>query len=149
MAKIAFGLVRVLEDPGAKQRGRVDNLSRGAKTALEGAGIRECFPQVGEFSGQTLDGRYLCADPRSQGEARHDGRSVDQYRAGAALTASARFLCTGQPEILSEDLQECRIGCGTDLLCLAIYRQPSHGDRGRCGRGSRWSKRRRHSAARS
>ena len=60
---------------------------------------------------------------RGQGQAREHGLAVHEDRAGPALAELAPVLGAGEPEVLTEDLEQGLVDGDEDLVGLAVDRQ--------------------------
>src|SRR6476620_8008711 len=93
----------------SQQRDRRANLAGGAIPALQSIMAHECglhWVKIAAFF-QALDGRYLVARMHhGERQAAVDALSIDDHRAGAALPLVATLLRTGQPEMLTQRIEQ-------------------------------------------
>src|SRR3982074_848703 len=93
----------------SQQRDRRANLTGGAIPTLQSIMANKCglhWVQIAVFF-QTLDGRYLVARMHhGERQTAVDALSIDDHRAGATLSLAAALLRTGQPEMLTQRIEQ-------------------------------------------
>src|SRR3984893_1515314 len=93
----------------SQQRDRRANLTGGAIPALQTIMAYKCrlhWVEIAIFF-QTLDGRDLVARMHyGERQAAVDALSIDDHGAGAALSLVAALLGTGQPEMLTQRIEQ-------------------------------------------
>src|SRR4051794_32392984 len=111
--------------------GRHD-LSRRAIAALKGVMLDEGLLHGMQLAVWTRNPFDRCdrmiLDARRKSEARQHAPPVDQHRAGAALSLVATLLGAGQPQVLTQRIEQCRSHIECDaMLALVDLEHEAHG----------------------
>src|SRR4029079_5453394 len=120
---LADGAVGRLGPAGEERLGGHQHPRR-ADPALGTACDQERVLQVGQpatGAGETLDGAHdRAVDLAHRDQAAHDGLTVDQHGAGAALALAATLLGPGEAEVLAQDVEQASHARHRHLRRLAV-----------------------------